>query len=305
MSSTPGPAPAIDVRGLTKRFGTTVAVDGLSFTVPLGSVTGFLGPNGAGKTTTMRMVLGLAHPTSGSAQVLGRHYAELERPLTSVGAALETTGFHPGRTADAHLRIVCVEGGLPTDRVEPVLERTGMSAFGGVKVGEYSLGMKQRLAFATALLGEPRVLVLDEPANGLDPAGVAWLRGFLRRFADDGGAVLVSSHLLTEVAEVADRAVVIDRGKLLAEDSVQALVQAGGESVVVRTPDPAGLRAVLVSEGATVESRGDGALAIRGIAIERVGELAAAHGVVLHELRRETATLEQAFLALTAPEMPR
>ena len=304
MSSPADAAPAIEASALTKRFGSTVAVDGLTFSVPHGSVTGFLGPNGAGKTTTMRMLLGLARPTSGSASVLGRRYEQLERPLASVGAALETTGFHPGRTARSHLRVLCVEGGVPADRVDPVLERTGMSAFATVKVGEYSLGMRQRLAFAAALLGDPSVLVLDEPANGLDPAGVAWLRGFLRRFADDGGAVLVSSHLLTEVAEVADRVVVIDRGKLLAENSVEALVHAGGESVVVRTPDAAGLTLAVRNAGGTVQDGADGTLSIRGIPIERVGELAASAGIVLHELRRETATLEQAFLALTAPEMP-
>jgi ABC-2 type transport system ATP-binding protein len=305
MFSPGGAAPAIEASALTKRFGSAVAVDGLTFSVPLGSVTGFLGPNGAGKTTTMRMLLGLARPISGSARVLGRPYAELDRPLTAVGAALETTGFHPGRTARSHLRVLCVEGGVPVDRVDPVLERTGMSGFATVKVGEYSLGMRQRLAFAAALLGEPLVLVLDEPANGLDPAGVAWLRGFLRRFADDGGAVLVSSHLLTEVAEVADRVVVIDRGTLLAEDSVEALVNAGGEAVVVRTTDPAALAAAVREVGGSVHSVGDGALSVRGVPIERVGELAAAGGIVLHELRRETATLEQAFLALTTPEMPR
>lgn len=179
-----------------------------------------------------------------------------------------------------------------------------MSAFASVKVGEYSLGMRQRLAFAAALLGDPSVLVLDEPANGLDPAGVAWLRGFLRRFADDGGAVLVSSHLLTEVAEVADRVVVIDRGTLLAEDSVAALVNAGGESVIVRTPDAAALTSAVQHAGGTVQNAADGTLSVRGIPIERVGELAASGGVVLHELRRETATLEQAFLALTTPEPP-
>jgi ABC-2 type transport system ATP-binding protein len=180
-----------------------------------------------------------------------------------------------------------------------------MSAFATVRVGEYSLGMRQRLAFAATLLGDPSVLVLDEPANGLDPAGVAWLRGFLRRFADGGGAVLVSSHLLSEVAEVADRVVVIDRGKLLAEDTVDALVNAGGESVIVRTPEPAALTTVIRDAGGTVQNGVDGALSVRGISVERVGELAATGGIVLHELRRETATLEQAFLALTTPETPR
>ena len=292
-------APAIDVRALSKRFGAVNAVDHLSFDVPLGSVTGFLGPNGAGKTTTLRMVLGLAVPTEGQARVLGVPYAELERPLTRVGAALETTGFHPGRTARAHLRIACLQGGLDPARVDAALSLTGMGQFADMKVRGYSLGMKQRLAFATALLGEPTVLVLDEPANGLDPAGVAWLRGFLRRFADDGGAVLVSSHLLSEVAEVADRVVVIDRGSLIADDTVERLVGAGGETVVVRSPDRDRLRSTLRAAGAEVVDRPDGGLGVRQLPIERVGELAGAEGLVLHELRRETATLEDAFLALT------
>jgi len=274
-------------------------VDHLTFDVPVGSVTGFLGPNGAGKTTTLRMVLGLAVPSDGEARVLGVRYGRLEQPLAHVGAALETTGFHPGRTARAHLRIACVQGGLDPARVDAVLALSGMTQFADMKVRGYSLGMKQRLAFATALLGEPQVLVLDEPANGLDPAGVAWLRGFLRRFADDGGAVLVSSHLLSEIAEVADRVVVIDRGALIAEDTVERLVSAGGETVVVRSPDLDRLRATLQAAGGVVGDRSDGALGVRQLPIERIGELANAEGIALHELRRETATLEQAFLALT------
>ena len=291
--------PAIEVRALSKRFGAVNAVSRLTFDVPAGSVTGFLGPNGAGKTTTLRMVLGLAVPTDGEARVLGMRYGELERPLAHVGAALETTGFHPGRTARAHLRIACMQGGLEPARVDAVLSLSGMSQFADMKVRGYSLGMKQRLAFATALLGEPQVLVLDEPANGLDPAGVAWLRGFLRRFADDGGAVLVSSHLLSEIAEVADRVVVIDRGALIAQDTVARLVGAGGETVVVRSPDPGDLRAALQAAGGVVADRPDGAIGVRQLPIERVGELSSAAGVVLHALRRETATLEEAFLALT------
>jgi ABC-2 type transport system ATP-binding protein len=291
--------PAIQVQALSKRFGAVHAVDHLTFDVPAGSVTGFLGPNGAGKTTTLRMVLGLAVPSDGEARVLGVRYGQLARPLAHVGAALETTGFHPGRTARAHLRIACVQGDIDPARVDAVLSLSGMSQFADMKVRGYSLGMKQRLAFATALLGEPQVLVLDEPANGLDPAGVAWLRGFLRRFADDGGAVLVSSHLLSEIAEVADRVVVIDRGALIAEDTVERLVSAGGETVVVRSPDLARLRTALEAAGGVVGDRPDGALGVRQLPIERVGELASAEGIVLHELRRETATLEQAFLALT------
>jgi ABC-type multidrug transport system ATPase subunit len=297
-------AAAVDVTNLSKRFGAVAAVDRLSFSVPRGSVTGFLGPNGAGKTTTLRIVLGLAAPTSGQAQVLGAPYRSLARPLARVGAALETTGFHPGRTARSHLRIICMQGRIDPARVDDVLAVTGMRDFADMRVSGYSLGMKQRLAFATSLLGEPEVLVLDEPANGLDPAGVAWLRGFLRRFADGGGAVLVSSHLLSEVAEVADRVVVIDRGVLVAQDAVATLIGAGGETVVVRSPDAERLRSVVKRAGGQVLDRGDDAFGVRGLAIEQVGAMAADADVVLHELRRETATLEEAFLSMTATPPP-
>ena len=209
--------PALEIRSLTKRYGDTVAVQDLSFAVPHGSVTGFLGPNGAGKTTTMRVLLGLAAPTQGETFVLGSPYVALERPLGRVGASLELTGFHPGRTARNHLRVVAIQGGLGTGGVDRVLEATGMTTFASGRVGKFSLGMKQRLALSAALLGEPEVLVLDEPANGLDPAGVAWLRSFLRAFAANGGAVLISSHILSEVAEVADRVVVIDHGRMVHE----------------------------------------------------------------------------------------
>lgn len=299
MSQPPEAMPAIDVRGLSKRFGSVLAVDELRFSVPMGSVTGFLGLNGAGKTTTLRMVLGLARPDGGDALVLGRPYAELERPLTLVGAALETTGFHPGRTARQHLRIQCLQGRIDPGRVDAALDATGMSTFADTRVGGFSLGMRQRLAFATTLLGEPRVLILDEPANGMDPAGVAWLRGFLRRFAHNGGSVLVSSHVLSEVAEVVDAVVVIDRGSLVAHDSVERLIGERGASVVVRTPDAERLLPVLREAGASVTARLDGSVEIRDLPIERVGELAAASNVVLHELRAESATLEQVFLAMT------
>jgi ABC-2 type transport system ATP-binding protein len=291
--------PAIEVDGITKRFGAVTAVRDLSFTVPRGSVTGFLGPNGAGKTTTLRIVLGLARPTGGEARIAGVRYGSLRDPLGTVGAALETTGFHPGRKARAHLRVACAEARLDPARVDVVLERTGMSQFADMRVGGYSLGMKQRLAFATALLGDPEILVLDEPANGLDPAGVAWLRTFLRRFAEQGGAVLVSSHLLAEIAEVADRVVVIDQGVLIAEDTVERLVAGGGEVVVVRTPSSDALADRIRAAGGTVDGRPDGSLAVRGLAMARVGELAAEGQLVLHELRTERATLEQAFLSLT------
>jgi ABC-2 type transport system ATP-binding protein len=293
-------APAIEARGLSKHYGPVAAVQDLSFTVPRGSVTGFLGPNGAGKTTTMRVLLGLASPTAGETMVLGVPYGRLDAPLRRVGAALEITGFHPGRTAHDHLRVTCLEGDLATDRIDTVLTMTGMSEFAGAKVRGFSFGMRQRLALATALLGEPQVLVLDEPANGLDPAGVAWLRDFLRRYAKDGGAVLISSHILSEVAEVADRVVVIDRGRLLTQGSVSELTAAAGEHVVVRSPSAPALREALERGDAEVAEQPDGSLAVLGLPAERVGEIAAAEGIVLHELHRQASTLEQAFFALTA-----
>jgi ABC-2 type transport system ATP-binding protein len=292
-------APALEIRSLTKRYGATAAVNDLSFSVPHGSVTGFLGPNGAGKTTTMRVLLGLAAPTQGETFVLGAPYVTLDRPLARVGASLEVTGFHPGRTARNHLRIVAMQGGLDQGRVDHVLAATGMTEYAAQRVGGFSVGMKQRLALSAALLGEPEVLILDEPANGLDPAGVAWLRGFLQRFAADGGAVLISSHILAEVAEAADRVVVIDRGRMLREGPTSDLTD-GGSVVIARSPDTAQLRQALEAEGATLVEA-SGALEVSGLAIERVGELAARDGLVLHELRTRTNTLEQAFLSLTEP----
>ena len=292
--------PALEIRSLTKRYGDTVAVQDLSFAVPHGSVTGFLGPNGAGKSTTMRVLLGLAAPTQGETFVLGSPYVALERPLAQVGASLELTGFHPGRTARNHLRVVAMQGGLGTGGVDRALEATGMTTFASGRVGKFSLGMKQRLALSAALLGEPEVLVLDEPANGLDPAGVAWLRSFLRSFASNGGAVLISSHILAEVAEVADRVVVIDHGRMVHEGPTGDLT-AQGSIVIVRSPDAARLRPALEAEGATVTDAED-ALEVTGLAIERVGELAARDGLILHELRTQAHTLEQAFLSLTEPQ---
>ena len=292
-------ADAISIRDLTKRYGGRLAVDRLGFAVPRGSVTGFLGPNGAGKTTTMRVLLGLAAASSGDAHILGGPYGDLDAPLRRVGAALEITGFHPGRTARDHLRVVCLQGGLDDARADAVLSLTGMRDYAATKVRSFSFGMRQRLALATALLGEPEILVLDEPANGLDPAGVAWLRAFLRRFADGGGAVLISSHILSEVAEVADRVVVIDRGVLVTEGSVGDLTAAAGEAVIVRSPDLERLRPALERSGGAVASEPDGSVAVRGMAIEEVGRIAAAEGAILHELRRRTSTLEDAFLAIT------
>jgi ABC-2 type transport system ATP-binding protein len=291
--------PALEIRSLTKRYGDTVAVQDLSFAVPHGSVTGFLGPNGAGKSTTMRVLLGLAAATQGETFVLGSPYVGLERPLGRVGASLELAGFHPGRTARNHLRVVAMQGGLGTGGVDRALEATGMTTYASGRVGKFSLGMKQRLALSAALLGEPEVLVLDEPANGLDPAGVAWLRSFLRSFADNGGAVLISSHILSEVAEVADRVVVIDHGRMVHEGPTESLT-AQGSVVIVRSPDAARLRPALEAQGATVTDA-EGALEVTGLPIERVGELAARDSLVLHELRTRVHTLEQAFLSLTEP----
>jgi ABC-2 type transport system ATP-binding protein len=300
MSRADTEQPAIEVVGLTKRFGNITAVDALSFTVEPGQITGFLGPNGAGKTTTMRVLLGLASPTEGEAFVLGRHYAALDRPTSRVGALLESTGFHPGRTGRAHLRIAARSGRIDLARVDAVLDQVAMREYADRRAGGYSSGMRQRLGLATALLGDPEVLVLDEPGNGLDPAGVAWLRGFLRAFADAGRAVLVSSHVLAEMAQTVDRLVVIDGGRLVREGPVEAITSTIAQDVVVRSPDAPRLRQVLEEAGASISDGEDpSAFSVTGLAIERVGELASAEGVVLHELRGRAASLEQAFLQLT------
>ena len=300
MSTADTRQPSIEVVGLTKRFGEITAVDALSFTVEHGQITGFLGPNGAGKTTTMRVLLGLAKPTDGVALVLGRRYASLDRPTTRVGALLESTGFHPGRTGRAHLRIAARSGRIDLARVDAVLDQVAMREHADRRAGGYSSGMRQRLGLATALLGDPEVLVLDEPGNGLDPAGVAWLRGFLRAFADAGRSVLVSSHLLAETAQTVDRLVVIDDGRLVREGAVEAITSTIAQDVVVRSPDAPRLRQALQEAGAAISDGDDpAAFSITGLPIERVGEVASAEGVVLHELRGRAASLEQAFLQLT------
>ena len=293
-------APAIEVGGLTKRYGTIAAVDGLSFSVSRGTVAGFLGPNGAGKTTTMRVLLGLAAPTSGESRVLGVPYAHLSDPLRRVGAVLEITGFHPGRTGRNHLRVMAREGGISEERIDSTLAQVGMTEAAGRRVGQYSLGMKQRLGLASAMLGDPEILILDEPANGLDPAGVAWLRAFLRAFADAGRTVFVSSHVLGEISQIADRLVVIDKGKLVAEGPVAQITGTSGGTVVVRSPGAERLRTALEMAGASVETDAEGALHVSGMLADRVGEIAAAERLVLHELRTQQATLEEAFLKLTS-----
>ena len=293
-------AAQIVVRDLTKVFRARIrAVDRVSFTVEPGSVTGFLGPNGAGKTTTLRMILGLVHPTSGHATIGGVPYRRLTNPTRAVGAALESASFHPARTARNHLRILCTVGGLPARRADEVLDLVGLQDAACRKVRTYSMGMRQRLALAAALLGDPHAVVLDEPANGLDPDGIRWLRGLLRHLADQGRTVLVSSHQLNEVEEVADRVVILDRGQLVRSGSIAELT-AGTDYVTVRTPDAALLHAALHGGPATVEAVDQATLRIRGLSIEDVGHLAFTERVELHELRRQRLDLEELFFSLTA-----
>jgi ABC-2 type transport system ATP-binding protein len=286
----------IDVTGLTKHFGEVTALDDLTFSVRPGVVTGFLGPNGAGKTTTLRCLLGLVAPTSGSATVDGRLYRDLENPLSQVGAALEASSFHPGRSARAHLQVMALAAGLPRSRVDLLLGQVGLAEFADRRVGGYSLGMRQRLALAQALLGDPPVLVLDEPANGLDPAGIAWLRHFLRTLAGEGRTVLVSSHVLSEVQQTVDDIVVIARGRLVRQGSLASL-DAGPAAVLVRTPTPDLLREAL-TEYAVQEV--DGRLRVEGSTPAEVGHLAYTRGVELHELSAEASDLEKVFLTMTA-----
>lgn len=294
----------IVVDDLTKVFrGNIRAVDRLSFTVEPGSVTGFLGPNGAGKTTTLRMLLGLVHPTSGRATIGGLDYGQIHGPLGVVGAALESSGFHPARTGRNHLRIQCQAAGFPDQNADTALGLVGLGEAGKRKVRGYSLGMRQRLSLAAALLGNPRVLILDEPANGLDPDGIRWQRGFFRHMASEGRTVLVSSHQLNEVQEIADRVVILNRGQLVRSGSIAEL-RAGLDAVQVRTPNPDPLLAGLAEAGARAEQTGPGTLRITGLPIEQVGHLAFVHGVELHELQPESFNLEQLFFALTQEGAP-
>jgi ABC-2 type transport system ATP-binding protein len=294
--------PVIVARGLTKRFGGVTAVDDLHFEVKPGHVTGFLGPNGAGKSTTLRIVLGLVRPTSGTATVLGMPYASLDHPTRTVGAVLETQSFHPQRSGRDHLRVLAAASDIPDERVGEVLAQVGLgAAAGGRRAGTYSLGMRQRLGLAGALLGEPRVLILDEPANGLDPQGIRWLRDFLRAFAARGNAVLVSSHLLAEMSQMADEVIVIDRGRLLRQAAVRDLT-AGSASLHVRSERDADLARTLSAAGLAVASA-DGGLRVTGGPAERVGALAFEAGIPLFELRGEETSLEDVFLRMTDATM--
>src|SRR5256714_14706788 len=289
----------IEVEHLTKRFRRATAVDDLSFSVPRGRITGFLGPNGAGKTTTLRVLLGLALPTSGRASVAGKRYRELDAPLKTVGAVLEASNYHPARTGRNHLRVLTAAAGIANARVDQVLAEVELSDAARRRVGGYSLGMRQRLSVAAALLGEPELLVLDEPANGLDPEGIRWLRNFLRSFAQGGGTVFVSSHVLAEVSQLADEVVIIHRGKLVAHQTVAQLTLQAAGATRVRSPRAEELLARLRAAGIEAESTEGGPLAVHAPP-ERVGELAAEAGIPLHELVAEAGTLEEAFLELTA-----
>ena len=291
------------MRDLTKRYGANLAVDGLSFTAQPGRVLGFLGPNGAGKTTTLRMLLGLTLPTSGSAAVDGRPYRQLTDPISVVGAVLEGPQFHPGRTGRNHLRVVATAAGLPRGRVDEVLRLVELDGAGDRRVKGYSLGMRQRLSLAGALLGDPRALVLDEPANGLDPQGIRWLRDFLRGQAGEGRTVLVSSHVLAEMAQTIDEAVVISRGKLVAQGSLDELTAGAEAAVWVRSPEPDRLQAALEAQDDVSAEPGEaegGWLAVRGASLETVGTTAAENGIAVYELYRPRQSLEHVFLELTA-----
>jgi ABC-2 type transport system ATP-binding protein len=291
-------SPAIWVRGVTKRFGKVTAVDDLSLEVHPGMVTGFLGPNGAGKSTTLRIVLGLVAPTEGSATVLGMPYRSLPEPTKTVGAVLEAQSFNPLRSGRNHLGVLASASGIPQGRVDEVLEQVGLAAAARRNAGTYSLGMRQRLGLAAALLGEPRILILDEPANGLDPQGIRWLRDLLRGFAREGNAVLVSSHVLTEMAQLADEAIVINRGRLVRQASIAELTH-GSRQLSVVTSEAPRLAAALRERGLGVVSTGDGELRVSGADAERVGMIAFESRVPVLGLAEKETSLEDAFLELT------
>jgi ABC-2 type transport system ATP-binding protein len=290
----------IRITGLSKSFGDIRAVNDLSFTAHPGEVTGFLGPNGAGKTTTLRMLLGLVEPTSGTATIGGTSYDDLGNPSDVVGAALEASSFHPGRSGRDHLRVYCTVAGYPDSRADETLEIVGLSDAARRPVRGYSLGMRQRLGLATALLGDPPVLVLDEPSNGLDPAGIAWLRRFLKRLAAEGRTMLISSHALSEVQQIVERVVIIDQGRLVREARLDEL---GAESRVhVESPDAARFAVVVESAGATVRRGAGDVLELRGLPARMVGRLALENEVELHALETRQDGLEQIFFSLTGRE---
>jgi len=291
----------IEVKDLTKKFGDTVAVDRLTFSVQPGMVTGFLGPNGAGKTTTMRVILGLDHPTSGTATINGKAYRDVPAPMYEVGALLEAKSVHGGRSARKHLTWLAQAGGIPTSRVDEVLDMVGLTQVAGRKIGGFSLGMSQRLGIATAMLGDPDVLLFDEPVNGLDPEGIRWVRTLMRQLASEGRTVLVSSHLMTEMEETAEHVIVIGRGKLIADASMSDfMLQSASSHVRVISPQASDLVQLLERAGATVSHADDGVLLVTGMEAPAIGDIAADHNLRLHELSPRRASLETAFMELTS-----
>ena len=290
----------IEVDQLSKRFGPVTAVDGLSFAVRPGQVTGFLGPNGAGKSTTMRLILGLDHPNTGTATIDGKRYRDLVEPLRVVGALLEANAVHTGRSAYNHLLVLAQTQGLPRKRVDEVIDLVGLRDVANKRVGGFSLGMGQRLGLAAALLGDPRVLVLDEPVNGLDPEGIVWVRNLMKYLAGQGRTVFVSSHLMNEMAVTAEHLIVIGRGRLIADCATDEFIARSSErSVLVKSPDAARLTELITAEGGLVKADNGQALTVGGLPAPRIGELAAREGLVLHELTPQLASLEEAFMELT------
>jgi ABC-2 type transport system ATP-binding protein len=292
----------IEIEGLTKRFGRVQAVRELSFGVPAGTITGFLGPNGAGKTTTLRAVLGLVCPDAGTATIDGKRYVDLDDPAGEVGAVLEASSFHKGRTGRNHLRCIAAASGIPDARVDEVLALVELTDSARRRVGGYSLGMRQRLALAAALLGDPRVLILDEPANGLDPQGIRWLRDFLHALRREGRTILVSSHVLAEIAQTVDNVVIIHRGRFVTRGTVAEIAGRAAGGVRVRSPERDRLRERLAGAGLAATPFDEDGLAVADTTPARVGEAAAASGIVLHELVAEAGTLEEAFLELTGSD---
>jgi ABC-2 type transport system ATP-binding protein len=289
----------IEAQGLVKHYGETTAVDGLTFSVREGIVTGFLGPNGSGKSTTMRMMIGLDHPDAGTVTIDGRPYDEIKWPLREVGALLEARALHPGRSARNHLRALAASNRIPRSRVEEMIELVGLTSVANKRAGGYSLGMGQRLGIAAALLGDPEVVLFDEPVNGLDPEGIQWVRELLRSLAKQGRTVFVSSHLMSEMALTADHVIVIGKGKLLEDADMAQMIARVGTSVSVRSPDASRLAELLSGSGGTVVLQKDGALLVTDLDPAAIGETSAREGIVLHELAPQRASLEEAFMALT------
>jgi ABC-2 type transport system ATP-binding protein len=290
----------IEARGLTKKYGDKVAVDDLSFTVQPGIVTGFLGPNGAGKSTTMRMILGLDAPTAGTVTVNGKPFAEHTRPMQEVGALLEARAIHTGRSARNHLRVMAATASIPRSRVDQVIEMVGLTGVADRRAGAFSLGMGQRLGIASALLADPKTLILDEPVNGLDPDGIRWIRNLLKSLADEGRTIFLSSHLMSEMALTADHVIVVGKGHLLRDQSMAEFITDASTNIVrVRTPDTRRLTDVLTADGGAIRPAEGGAIEVDGLTSEQIGTAAAAAGITLYELTAQAASLEEAYMALT------